>query len=262
MATRYMFGMTEDREKNAAALAKALGGLKGPLMKIAQLLSTIPDALPAEYAAELAKLQAEAPPMGWAFVKRRMAAELGADWQSKFAEFSRESAASASLGQVHRAIALDGAALACKLQYPDMRSAVEADVTQLRMILRLQRRLEPAIDTSEIPDEIGARLREELDYKREAQHMALYGHIFADAPIIRVPSVRPELSTERLLTMEWLEGGRHLPGICRLHAPRDSFGGAHAPAGDLCLHPRLHRAGRRRTNAPAGGAPHRIADDP
>ncbi len=210
MATRYVFGMTEDREKNAAALAKALGGLKGPLMKIAQLLSTIPDALPAEYAAELAKLQAEAPPMGWAFVKRRMAAELGADWQSKFAEFSRESAASASLGQVHRAIALDGAALACKLQYPDMRSAVEADVTQLRMILRLQRRLEPAIDTSEIPDEIGARLREELDYKREAQHMALYGHIFADAPIIRVPSVRPELSTERLLTMEWLEGGRLL----------------------------------------------------
>ena len=64
---------------NAAALARALGGLKGPLMKVGQLLSTIPDALPPDYAAELSKLQSQAPPMGWAFVKRRMIAELGPD---------------------------------------------------------------------------------------------------------------------------------------------------------------------------------------
>ena len=84
-------------------LAAALGGLKGPIMKVAQLMATIPDALPAEYAAELMKLQSEAPPMGWAFVKRRMAAELGADWQRKFADFEHHPAAAASLGQVHRA---------------------------------------------------------------------------------------------------------------------------------------------------------------
>ena len=86
IAGARFFGLDLDRAKNAAQLAAALGGLKGPIMKVAQLLSTIPDALPPEYAAELAKLQSEAPPMGWAFVKRRMSAELGADWQTKFAE--------------------------------------------------------------------------------------------------------------------------------------------------------------------------------
>ena len=210
MATRYVLGMTSGREKNAAALAEALGGMKGPLMKVAQLLSSIPDALPVEYADELSKLQAEAPPMGWVFVKRRMAAELGADWQSKFGSFGHESAASASLGQVHRATALDGSPLACKLQYPDMESAVEADLNQLHMLLAIQRRLEPALDTSEIPEEIGARLREELDYRQEARHMALYGRIFEDEPLIRVPGVWEELSTRRLLTMDWMDGGRLL----------------------------------------------------
>src|SRR3974390_1236026 len=78
-------GLDLDRGKNAIELAAALGGLKGPIMKVAQLISTIPDALPAEYAAELAKLQSQAPPMGWAFVKRRMMAELGAHWPSRVA---------------------------------------------------------------------------------------------------------------------------------------------------------------------------------
>jgi predicted unusual protein kinase regulating ubiquinone biosynthesis (AarF/ABC1/UbiB family) len=210
MATRYMLGLNNGREKNAVALAEALGGLKGPLMKVAQMLSTIPDALPPEYVEELAKLQVAAPPMGWAFVKRRMAAELGPDWDSKFTEFSRESVASASLGQVHRAKLADGTILACKLQYPDMQSAVEADVNQLRMILAVQRRIEPNVDTSEIPGEIAARLREELDYDLEARHMALYDLIFRDEPRIRVPRVWPELSTRRLLTMDWLDGGRLL----------------------------------------------------
>ncbi len=102
-------------------------------MKVAQLLATIPDALPPEYAAELAKLQSEAPPMGWAFVKRRMRAELGADWQAKFAELRAQPAAAASLGQVHGARRIDGTPLACKLQYPDMQSAVEADLKQLQI---------------------------------------------------------------------------------------------------------------------------------
>src|SRR6266550_4179548 len=83
-AASRLFGFGLDRGKNAAALAAALGGLKGPIMKVAQLMATIPDLLPPEYAAELIKLQSEAPPMGWAFVKRRMAAELGTDWQKKF----------------------------------------------------------------------------------------------------------------------------------------------------------------------------------
>src|SRR6266481_2248669 len=171
-------------------------------MKVAQLMATIPDALPSEYAAELTKLQSQAPPMGWAFVKRRMTAELGPDWQRKLASFEHHPAAAASLGQVHRARALAGEALACKLQYPDMQSAVEADLRQLEWIFAIHRRMDPAIDTSEIAQEIGARMREELDYVHEAKHVALYRAILSDSDLIRVPKPWPDLSTGRLLTLD------------------------------------------------------------
>ncbi len=209
-AGRRMIGGEPNRAGEAAALANALGNLKGPLMKVAQLMATIPDLLPPEYAEELAKLQSEAPPMGWAFVKRRMQAELGADWQQKFASFEHHPAAAASLGQVHRAVSHDGAALACKLQYPDMQSAVEADLQQLQWLLAIRRRLDGAIDTSEIGKEIGARVREELDYRREAKHVALYRAMLDGIDIVRVPQAWPELSTGRLLTLDWLEGTRML----------------------------------------------------
>ena len=210
IAGRRLFGLDPERDKDAAALAAALGGLKGPLMKVAQLLATIPEALPAEYAAELGQLQSQAPPMGWPFVRRRMAAELGPDWEERFAQFEHEAAASASLGQVHRAQSHDGRKLAVKLQYPDMQSAVEADLSQLGVLFSFHRRMRPAIETSEMMQEISARLREELDYELEAKHMRLYGLIFADDPLIRVPEVLPELTTKRLLTMTWMEGGRLL----------------------------------------------------
>ena len=93
IAGARLFGFDLDRGQNAMELAAALGGLKGPIMKVAQLLATIPEALPPEYIAELTKLQSQAPPMGWAFVKRRMQAELGPDWQSKFSSFEHQPAA-------------------------------------------------------------------------------------------------------------------------------------------------------------------------
>src|SRR5262249_35464412 len=210
IAATRLFGFDPARDKDAASLAAALGGLKGPIMKVAQLLATIPEALPAEYAAELGQLQSAAPPMGWPFVRRRMAAELGPDWESKFASFEHEAAASASLGQVHRAQGHDGRVLAAKLQYPDMQSAVEADLAQLGVLFTLHAGLKPAIETSEMRKEIAARLREELDYDLEARHMRLYALIFKDDALIRVPDVVPELFTKRLLTMTWLEGRRLL----------------------------------------------------
>jgi predicted unusual protein kinase regulating ubiquinone biosynthesis (AarF/ABC1/UbiB family) len=199
-----------DLESEARLLRQTLGGLKGPLMKVAQLLSTIPDLLPAHYAQELSELQAQAPPMGEAFVRRRMAAELGADWRGKFREFELNAAAAASLGQVHRAVDHEGRRLALKLQYPDMDSAVEADLRQLKLLFGIHRRMDPAIDTTEIAEEIGARLREELDYAREAKHIALYAEMLRHEPDIKIPEVRQELSTRRLLTMSWLEGDRLL----------------------------------------------------
>jgi predicted unusual protein kinase regulating ubiquinone biosynthesis (AarF/ABC1/UbiB family) len=211
IAANRLFGSDGDRgTNNAAALAAALGGLKGPIMKVAQLMATIPDLLPPEYASELTKLQSDAPPMGWAFVKRRMIAELGVDWQQRFANFEHHPAAAASLGQVHRAVGHDGAKLACKLQYPDMQSAVEADLRQLEWLFAIHRRMDPAIDTTEISKEIGARVREELDYEREAKHVGLYRIMLAKVPEVRVPNVWPELSTRRLLTLDWLEGKKLL----------------------------------------------------
>lgn len=210
IAGTRLFGLEGRNASNAEALARALGGLKGPLMKVAQLVATIPDVVPPEYAAELQKLQSEAPPMGAAFVKRRMQAELGAGWRERFGEFDLKPAAAASLGQVHRASSLDGAPLACKLQYPDMESAVEADIAQLEILFGLHRRMGAVIDTSEIAKEISARVREELDYRREAKHVALYRRMLAGTPEVRVPEVVPELSTRRLLTMSWLDGDKIL----------------------------------------------------
>jgi predicted unusual protein kinase regulating ubiquinone biosynthesis (AarF/ABC1/UbiB family) len=206
VAGARLFGRDLTDPRNAADLSAVLGGLKGPLMKLAQMMATVPDLLPPEFATELQKLQSAAPPMGPAFVKRRMMAELGPAWEKRYRSFDRNPAAAASLGQVHKAVSREGRALAVKLQYPDMQSAVEADLGQLGLILRLQRRFSPEIDTSEIAKEVTERLREELDYEREAKHAALYRLMLRDDPLVRVPEPLPDLSTCRLLSMEWLEG--------------------------------------------------------
>jgi len=201
-----LFAGDDQNARNAKVLKAALGGLKGPLMKAAQMFATVPDLLPPEFAAELGELQTNAPAMGRPFVRRRMAAELGSDWQAKFAEFDLDAAHAASLGQVHRATGLDGAALAVKLQYPEMQSAVESDLGQLRTVIGLLKRMEQSIDPSEAIVEIGDRLREELDYEREAKAMRLYRNFFAQSPHIATPEPIEALSTRRLLTMTWLDG--------------------------------------------------------
>jgi predicted unusual protein kinase regulating ubiquinone biosynthesis (AarF/ABC1/UbiB family) len=208
MAGERYLGIKVDRDAHAKELRAALGGLKGPLMKVAQLLATIPEAIPDEYVTELSQLQSNAPPMGWAFVRRRMQAELGHGWQEKFKSFEHEAAAAASLGQVHRAVGLDGQRLACKLQYPDMASAVEADLGQLKLILGLFERVDRAVSTKRVHEEISERLREELDYEREARNMALYAEILREEAGVHVPTRIQELSTRRLLTMGWLDGER------------------------------------------------------
>jgi predicted unusual protein kinase regulating ubiquinone biosynthesis (AarF/ABC1/UbiB family) len=183
-----------------------LGELKGPLLKVAQLLSTIPNALPQEYASEMQKLQSQAPPMGWLFVRRRMIAELGPDWEKKFRAFTKEAAAAASLGQVHRAVTPQGDSVACKLQYPDMISAVEADLKQLKIILAAFEKYDRSVFTEGIQQELADRLYEELDYELEARHQRLYSYMLRDEEGVHVPEVFPALSTGRLLTSRWLDG--------------------------------------------------------
>lgn len=202
---RYL-GMDLDKAQHAEEIKRALGGLKGPLMKVAQILATIPDALPKDYVEELQQLQSNAPSMGWPFVKRRMMNELGAGWQKRFESFEKQAAHAASLGQVHKAVTTDGEHVACKLQYPDMGSAVEADLRQLKLVFSIYERYEKAISTKQIHAEISERLREELDYDREARSMRLYQTMLADEDCVTVPTPVDDLCTDRLLTMNWLDG--------------------------------------------------------
>lgn len=206
VAGERFLGLKTDKAAHANDLKAILGGLKGPLMKVAQFLSTVPDALPEEYADQLATLQANAPPMGWPFVRRRMQGELGPAWQSRFAEFGQTAAAAASLGQVHKAKLPDGRLVACKLQYPDMPSIVEADLKQLKLAMSLYQRMDSTLDNGEVYEELRDRLREELDYLREAAHQRLYGLMLRDAPSVAVPQPIEGYCTTRLLTMTWLEG--------------------------------------------------------
>lgn len=210
LAGEKFLGLKIDRADHARALTTALGNLKGPLMKVGQILSTIPEALPAEYADELRQLQSDAPPMGWPFVRRRMRNELGPNWESLFEKFEKDAAAAASLGQVHKAIAKNGQLLACKLQYPDMQSAIDTDLHQLKIIFNIYERYDKAIRTEQIHTELAERLREELDYTREAKHCKLYTHMLADEKGVHVPEVIDDLSTDRLLTSTWLDGDKIL----------------------------------------------------
>jgi len=205
-AGKKVLGLPVSKSLQADELREALGGLKGPVMKLAQILATVPDALPKEYMQELAQLQSDAPSMGWSFVRRRMKTELGSDWQLKFDRFDKKASFAASLGQVHQAFDHDGNKLACKLQYPDMDSTVEADLGQLKLIFAIYRRYDKAIDPRQIHQELSDRLREELDYKREARCMRLYEKMLRAENNIHIPNPFEDLSSERLLSMGWLDG--------------------------------------------------------
>ena len=204
---RYL-GIKINREQHASDMRAALGGLKGPLMKVAQILATIPDALPKEYVNELSHLQADAPSMGWLFVKRRMKAELGENWLTYFNNFDKQASAAASLGQVHFAEDINGKKLACKLQYPDMSSAVQADLKQLKLIFSLYEKYDSAISTEAIHEELSDRLKEELNYSHEVKNLKLYRYMLSDSNQITLPYPIDELSTNRLLTMTRIDGSK------------------------------------------------------
>lgn len=229
LAGQRFLGLDIDPASHAQGLTTVLGNLKGPLMKVAQFLATVPGALPPEYASLFQSLQMNAPAMGEAFVRRRMLNELGPNWQSHFSEFSQTACAAASLGQVHRAKSQDGRDLAVKLQYPDMVSIIKADMAQLKLALAFYENWSQALDTAEIQGEIASRLEEELDYYHEARNIYAYQHIFQgnlppQAKGIHIPQVFPELTTRRLLTLSWMEGQSFLTRIEAPQEERDALG--------------------------------------
>lgn len=199
-------GFNVNHDKFAEALKQTLGELRGPAVKFVQIIASIPDVIPEEYVKELSQLQSNAPPMGKLFVKRRMRAELGDEWESKFANFNPEPSAAASLGQVHRAKSHEGRELACKLQYPSMEEAINSDLNQLKFFFSLYERVEGSIRLGAVVEELRSRFLEELDYGLEASRMRMYRKIFETEDNIHVPEPLSELSTNRLLVSEWVDG--------------------------------------------------------
>jgi predicted unusual protein kinase regulating ubiquinone biosynthesis (AarF/ABC1/UbiB family) len=204
-ANRFL-GVNIDKDKHALNLKKDLGEIKGPFMKIAQFISMIPDALPIEYSNQLMQLQSHAPSMGELFVKRRMENELGENWKNFFLDFNTSASYAASLGQVHKAKLKNGDLVACKLQYPDMQSAVNVDLNQLRIILNLFEKYNKAIKTKKIFLEIKDRLVEEIDYENEINNIKIFKKIFEFNKSVNIPKIYRNCSTKRLITMSWLEG--------------------------------------------------------
>jgi predicted unusual protein kinase regulating ubiquinone biosynthesis (AarF/ABC1/UbiB family) len=192
---------------NATRLAKRLAHMRGAAMKLGQLLSMESSSvLPPEFAEALAVLRASADIMPQTQVKRLMGREFGKGWEQRFAEFEYEPTASASIGQVHRAVANDGRVMALKIQYPGVAKSIDSDVDNLAMFLNMARLLPRELDVSDIIDEAKRQLRQEADYFTEAANLERYHELLADDDRFIVPRVHRDFSTQRVLAMDWAEG--------------------------------------------------------
>ena len=215
----------------AAQLARQLGEMKGAAMKIGQVLSTVE--LPglseegqAEFRAALAELRDSAPSFAFEDVRGVVEEDLGGSIDELFAEFEPDAFAAASIGQVHRARTLDGEEVAVKVQYPGVAEAVEVDLRNLHLILRLAKRLAPGLDAKAVGGEIRERISEELDYELEAQSHRQLERAFRGHPFALIPRVHTELCTRRVLVSDLLVG-RSFEEVKRLDdATRDRFGEA------------------------------------
>jgi predicted unusual protein kinase regulating ubiquinone biosynthesis (AarF/ABC1/UbiB family) len=192
---------------NATRLARRLAHMRGAAMKLGQLLSLESShVLPPEFAEALSVLRASADSMPRSQVKRLLGRQYGAGWEKRFVEFDYEPAASASIGQVHRALSSDGRELALKIQYPGVARSIDSDVDNLAMFLNMARLLPRELDVSDIVNEAKRQLRQEADYFTEATNLERYHALLADDERFIVPRVHRDFSTRRILAMDWIEG--------------------------------------------------------
>ena len=193
--------------RTAEDVARELGQMKGALMKVGQLVSFIVEALPDEAQEALAALQADAPPMAPSLAAEVVREEIGGDPERIFLDWSPEPAAAASIGQVHRAVTRDGRHVAVKVQYPGIRDAIAADLDNAEALYAVFAAFAlKGLDTAALVDELRARMAEELDYRLECRNQQEFAAHYAGHPFIRIPEVLPELSAERVLTTEWVDG--------------------------------------------------------
>ena len=192
---------------NARRVTEQLAQLRGAAMKMGQLLSMdAGDLLPPELADILARLRADAHPMPEGQLRAVLDAEWGEGWQSRFIDFRFRPVAAASIGQVHRAVLLDGRELAVKVQYPGIARSIDSDVDNVATLLRLARLLPGDLDLAPLLREAKRQLHEEADYEREGRCLAQFGARLADDPRFRVPDLHSELSTGCVLAMSFERG--------------------------------------------------------
>lgn len=192
---------------NATRLAKRLAHMRGAAMKLGQLLSMESShVLPPEFAEALSVLRASADIMPQSQVKRLFGREYGKGWERRFKELDYDPAASASIGQVHRAVARDGRVMALKIQYPGVAKSIDSDVDNLAMFLNMARLLPRELDVSDIIDEAKRQLRQEADYRTEAANLERYRDLLAGDDRFIVPRVHHDFSTQRILAMDWADG--------------------------------------------------------
>lgn len=198
--------------ETAVKMASILGEMKGAAMKLGQLASFVDtEFLPPEYAEiyqeQLAKLRTSAEPMSWEKAEGVLEEEYkGESLQDHFSDFEHEAFAAASIGQVHRATLIDGRQVAVKVQYPGIAEALEADLANAGMIVRLARALAPGLDAKAVAEELRVRVLEELDYEYEAQSHRSFSRAYRGHPFIYVPDVVTRLSRRRVLVTEYVDG--------------------------------------------------------
>ena len=192
---------------NAKKLAKRLAGMRGAAMKMGQMLSMeTSDFLPSEFAAALAILRNSANTMPLSQIRRVMGREYGKGWEGRFIDFNFEPIAAASIGQVHRVTTADGRDLALKIQYPGVAKSINSDVDNMAMLMRLAKLLPVDIDIGGIVTETKRQLHQEADYVVEAEYLRSFRELVRDEPRFVVPKVHDDLTTKRILAMDFVEG--------------------------------------------------------
>ncbi len=195
-------------DKAAQQLFTVLGELKGGAMKVGQALSVMEAAIPEQYGKPyreaLTKLQREAPPMPAARVHRVLDAQLGTKWRDRFASFDDKSVASASIGQVHKAVWADGREVAVKIQYPGADEALRADLKTMQRMVGVLKQLSPGADVQGVVDELIERTEMELDYRLEADNQRAFAKAYEGDPHFVVPHI--VASAPKVVIQEWIEG--------------------------------------------------------
>ncbi len=193
--------------KTAEDVAAELGNMKGAIMKLGQMISFIADGLPPEAQAALASLQQDVPPMAPSLAEAVIREELGHEPQYLFLDWDPVPVAAASIGQVHKAVLADGRTVAVKVQYPGVGKAIKHDLDNAEMLYAMfSATTLKGLDPHAIIDELRDRMYDELDYRLEAACQTEFSDRYVDHPFIRIPKVVPELSSERVLTTEWVDG--------------------------------------------------------